>query len=136
MNPEASRIYFNLFDKLSSRWVGSSTDMSKTAAHSLKVPARTKEASAAAGSIGWGKLLAGAAGIGGLGYGSYRLGKYMGDKDDEFNRNLAFGGGLAAGLAAPSVIEGLRGLASHQGYSPGYTGYEDIDPYAYNFTGI
>lgn len=52
-------------------------------------------------------------GLGGVGVGvpSYLVGKRMGTADAESdllkNRNLAFGAGLTAGIAAPSVVKAL-----------------------------
>jgi hypothetical protein len=52
------------------------------------------------------------------GAGAYQLGRVSGEEGASNNRNLAFGGGLAAGLAAPHVLTGINRIVANQGLLP------------------
>ena len=213
MTPEASKIYFDLFEKTSSMWSGSAEEFNKlatgaireffgsrisnlgnrllssgrraggdevlhpttgemvgfhrltrdekmevlrrqAAAHSEEMAAQASrhadelesarragasvgddvaeaagEAAAGAGRSTPGELarrgLIGGALLGTGGAGLYYLGRKSGEEGALNNRNLAFGGGLAAGLAAPHVLTGVNQIVANQGllptgpYSPG-----------------
>jgi hypothetical protein len=68
--------------------------------------------------MGW----KGKAGIGlgaaGLGAGAYGLGQHNQAQADKTTRNVAFGAGAAAGLAAPTVLRGIGNTASGLAMSP------------------
>ena len=75
---------------------------------------------------GWGSRLGwGALGVGGTGgglYGGHALGQHLEEKRQKSRRALAFGGGLATGLAAPKLLQGVNQLVSNQGFLPGSGG--------------
>jgi len=65
--------------------------------------------------------------LGGLGAGTYGIGKHQGEKDKKMQRNIAFGSGLAAGVAAPHALRGMTNYVNRlgqpafdQGYGQGY----------------
>lgn len=64
-----------------------------------------------------GKMLLGAGAVGAAG-GAYGLGRHLQANKDKTNRNLAFGAGAAAGLAAPSVLRGISNTASNLAANP------------------
>lgn len=66
------------------------------------------------------KSVLGAGAVGGiLGYGS---GKDTGEESSRSQAAAGFGAGMATGLAAPSILEGLNQIVSNQGLMPG-SGY-------------
>ena len=74
------------------------------------------ELGASPGALGRYKALAaGGLGVGALGAGggalAYGAGKSQGEADKRRTRNIAFGAGTAAGLAAPKLIKGLGSIA-------------------------
>jgi len=71
----------------------------------------------------------GAAGLGAAGAGAaggYAAGESAGEGNATLNRGLAYGGGLATGLAAPHLLQGLNRMVANQGLLPGgnYGGYD------------
>ena len=86
-------------------------------------PAAEVAAAAAQKGMGRGKMLGlGALGLGGLGA-SYYAGRGAEADAQKTQRGLAFGGGLATGLAAPHLMQGVNQIVSNQGLMPGYTPY-------------
>lgn len=82
---------------------------------------------------GWlsslGTLGAVGTGVGGLGGGGYLLGKSTAEDEADRRRNLAFGAGMATGVAAPRVLQGIGGRMQDlgaqmgQGMGPAPGGY-------------
>ena len=84
---------------------------------------------------GMGRLAAGAGAAGVLGTGgAYLYGRHGAEEERKRTRNLSFGAGAAAGLAAPTIIRGLGNIASGAGQTglfPELQGYEGVNPNAY-----
>jgi hypothetical protein len=81
-------------------------------------------AAAAEGGSPLARRLAVGAGLGLGGLGLYHYGRSSGEQNARTTRNLAFGGGVAAGLAAPRVIRGIGGYVQNlQGIPSGYSQY-------------
>jgi hypothetical protein len=55
-------------------------------------------------------------------YGGHAYGQQQEAKRQKSRRALAFGGGLATGLAAPKLLQGVNQLVSNQGFLPGSGG--------------
>lgn len=61
------------------------------------------------------------AGAGALGGGAYMLGKNTGEENKKLHRNIAFGSGMATGLAAPTLLSHVNQYVNTlQGGQPGY----------------
>jgi hypothetical protein len=74
-----------------------------------------------------GKALLGAAGLGGIiGYGS---GKTTGESNARAQAAGGFGAGIATGLAAPSILNGLNQIVANQGLLPGGAAPSDAGYY-------
>ena len=87
---------------------------SAAGANGAAAPAET----AAGGGMGFGtKALLGAGGLG-LGAGAYGLGRYQQGQEDKTQRNMAFGGGVAAGMAAPHLLRGIGNVANNAASNP------------------
>ena len=97
----------------------------KAQAAAASQPAATAQAGGS--RVPWvlGTLGATGAGVGGS-YAAYNYGQGQGQKkeheDNKYNRALAFGGGVASGLAAPRILQGVNQLVRNQGLMPGYGG--------------
>ena len=63
-------------------------------------------------------ILMGTGLAGATGAGAYYMGRRAGEEGASNNRNLAFGGGLAAGLAAPHILTGVNRIVANQGLLP------------------
>jgi hypothetical protein len=74
-------------------------------------PAATKSGfSVGSGLLGFGL------GGGLLGYGGYQLARQQAEEEATKNKLMAFGGGVATGLAAPSILNGVNKLVKNQGF--------------------
>jgi hypothetical protein len=84
---------------------------------------------------GMGRIAAGVGAAGALGTGgAYLYGRHGAEEERKRTRNLAFGAGAAAGIAAPTIIRGLGNIASGAGQTglfPELQGYEGANPNAY-----
>jgi hypothetical protein len=58
-------------------------------------------------------------GVGGLGGGGYLLGKSTAEEEADRRRNMAFGAGMATGVAAPRVLQGVGGRLQDLGSQMG-----------------
>jgi cysteine synthase len=86
-------------------------------------------------ATGMGHLAAGLGAAGAIGgTGAYLYGRHGAEAERKRTRNLAFGAGAAAGLAAPTVIRGLGNIAQGVGQTglfPEMQGYEGVNPNTY-----
>jgi hypothetical protein len=92
------------------------------------------ELGAKPGQLGRYKALAvGGLGLGALGAGggalAYGAGKERGEADKRRTRNIAFGAGAAAGLAAPQLVRGLGQVARGVGRTGLYPELEGVGGY-------
>lgn len=92
------------------------------------------ELGASPGALGRYKALAaGGLGVGALGLGggalAYGAGKQKGEADKRRVRNIAFGAGTAAGLAAPQLVRGLGAVARGVGRTGLYPELEGVGGY-------
>jgi hypothetical protein len=71
------------------------------------------------GAMPW---VAGGLGTAAAGTGAYALGRNANNESNKTNRALAFGGGVATGLAAPRILQGVNRAVANQGLMPGYGG--------------
>ena len=101
---EAAQTYAMLF-KLAT--ASRETELVKTAVGQISSPAARLVSILRNPKTAWG---VGATGLGAAGLGiplAYSAGERVGDEKGKFVRNLAFGGGLLSGLAAPTILKGL-----------------------------
>ena len=70
-------------------------------------------------------------GAGGLatGAGAFALGRHQANAESDRKRNLAFGAGLAAGVAAPSLVRGASTMLNQSGYGRPVAGPPPSLPY-------
>lgn len=73
-------------------------------ASATQTPNATPQTGGGLSPMQMGGMALGAAGVGG---GAYALGNYQGNRNANTKRNVAFGTGVAAGLAAPTAIRSL-----------------------------
>lgn len=71
-----------------------------------------------AGRLGLGTKAMLAGGVGASGLGAYALGQHNQAVENKTQRNLAFGAGAAAGLAAPHILRTVSGQLNNLAMSP------------------
>jgi len=96
----------------------------------------TKELGAAPGALSRAQLLRNI-GLGGTAVGAagiplaYSMGKDTGEAKQKRTRNLAFGAGAAAGMAAPHIIKGLGQIARGAGQTGLFPEFQTLGQEAY-----
>lgn len=89
--------------------------------HSGTPPVGEVPMQAPPGQLGARHYIGAGLGAAGLGAGSYMLGNTIADRNNSTRRNIAFGSGMAAGLAAPALLRGATGYVNQlQGNPYGY----------------
>lgn len=124
--------YAKLLDTESANWNGSFGEIQKVAGVASeaveKILAKLRTGGPKAlssgelgllNSINASPLMWGAGALGAGGLAGYKMRDSAASEDSARSGGLGFGAGIAAGLAAPKLLENLKGVAGSQGFYPG-----------------